>query len=91
MLMFYFFVTFLDQSVRLNDFSLLFPGKTLTLVTNDPEAGLADQHYAFDNPGFLTEDASPQKKAPLKASPNGRFINNNNCQTNTGTNPNPTI
>ncbi|XP_059480467.1 protein AHNAK2-like [Neocloeon triangulifer] len=44
-------------------------GKTLTLVTNDPEAGLADDHYAFDNPGFLTEDASPQKKAPLKTPP----------------------
>lgn len=52
----------------------MFTGKTLTLVTNDPEAALADQHYAFDNPGFLTEDASAQKKAPLKASPNGMFI-----------------
>ncbi|CAB3362852.1 Hypothetical predicted protein [Cloeon dipterum] len=45
-------------------------GKTLTLVTNDPEAGLTDDHYAFDNPGFLTEDSSPQKKTPLKTSSN---------------------
>ncbi|KAF4523807.1 hypothetical protein B566_EDAN013365 [Ephemera danica] len=41
-------------------------------LTSDTEAGLGDQQFAFDNPGFLTEDSAstlPNKKPPIKAKP----------------------
>lgn len=42
------------------------------LVSGDPEAGLSDRQYAFDNPGFLTQDvALPQQKKLTKQSSAG--------------------